>query len=103
LGGYNTSNGFHAGIISYQFGLRINFRGHGKMTPFAHVLFGGARSVDTSPQNAFAMTAGGGVYFNISEQFAICPIQAEYFLTKFMDGASNLRYSSGIVFPFGAQ
>jgi len=40
LGGYYTSNGFRAGILSYLFGPRINLRGHGKVTPFAQVLFG---------------------------------------------------------------
>lgn len=89
FGGYYTSNGFRSGIISYQFGPRINLRGHGRVTPFAQVLFGGARSIDISPENTFAMTAGGGVEFKISERFAIRPVQAEYFLTKFTDGASN--------------
>jgi len=103
LGGYYTSNGFRAGIISYLFGPGINLRGHGKVTPFAQVLFGGARSIDISPLNTFAMTAGGGVDFKISER----PVQAEYFLTKFTDGASNrqnnFRYSAGIVFRFGTR
>ena len=107
FGGYYTSNGFHAGIFSYLFGPRINLRGHGKVTPFAQVLFGGARSIDNSPLNAFAMTAGGGVDFKISEHFAIRPVQAEYLLTKFTDGASNqqnsFRYSAGIVFRFGTR
>ncbi len=107
LGGYYTSNGFRAGIISYLFGPRINLRGYRKVTPFAQVLFGGARSIDISPLNAFAMTAGGGVDFKISEHFAIRPVQAEYFLTKFTDGASNrqnnFRYSAGIVFRFGTR
>lgn len=98
FGGYYTSNGFHAGIISYQFGPRINLRGHGRVTPFAQVLFGGARSIDISPENTFALTAGGGVEFKISEHFAIRPVRAEYFLTKFTDGASNrqnnFRYSA---------
>ncbi len=89
LGGYYTSNGFHAGIISYQFGPRVNLRGHGRVTPFGQVLFGGARSIDISPQNAFAMTVGGGVDFKISEHFAIRPVQAEYFRTNFTDGANN--------------
>ena len=107
LGGYYTNNGFRAGVISYQFGPRINFCGHGKVTPFAQVLFGGARSIDISPENAFAMTVGGGVDFKISEHFAIRPVQAEYFLTKFTDGATNrqnnFRYSGGIVFRFGTH
>ena len=104
LGGYYTGNGLRAGLFSYVFGPRINFRGHG-VTPFAQVLFGGARSIDSSPLNAFAMTAGGGIDFKISERFAIRPIQAEYMLTNFTDGASNrqsnFRYSAGIVFRFG--
>ncbi len=112
LGGYYTSYGFHAGLFSYLFGPRINFRGHGlrghgKMTPFAQVLFGGARSIDNSPLNSFAVTAGGGVEYKISEHFAIRPVQAEYLLTKFMDGATNrqnsFRYSAGIVFRFGTR
>jgi hypothetical protein len=107
LGGYYTGNGFRAGIFSYLFGPRINLRGYGKLTPFAQVLFGGARSIDISPLNAFAMVAGGGVEYKVSEHFAIRPVQAEYFLTKFADGATNrqnnFRYSAGIVFRFGRR
>lgn len=107
LGGYYTSNGFRAGVFSYLFGPRINFRGHGQLTPFAQVVFGGARSIDNSPLNAFAMAAGGGLEYKISEHFAILPFQAEYVLTKFMDGVSsrqnNFRYSAGVVFRFGKR
>lgn len=107
LGGYYTSNGFTGGILSYLFGPRINLRGHGKVTPFAQVLFGGARSIDNSPLNAFAMAAGGGVDCKLSQHFAIRPVQAEYLLTKFTDGASNrqnnFRYSAGIVLRFGTR
>jgi hypothetical protein len=112
FGGYYTSDGFHAGVLSYLFGPRINFRGHGfrghgNVTPFAQVLFGGAHSIDTAPLTAFAMTVGGGVDFKISEHFAIRPVQAEYFLTKFTDGANNrqnnFRYGAGIVFRFGTR
>jgi len=112
LGGYYTSSGFRAGLFSYLFGPRINFRGrglrgHGKVTPFAQVLFGGAHSIDNSPLNAFAMTAGGGIEYKISEHFAIRPVQAEYLLTKFMNGVNNrqnsFRYSAGIVLRFGTR
>ena len=91
MGGYYTSNGFHAGIFSYLFGPRINLRGHGKVTPFAQVLLGGARSIDNSSLNASA----------------IRPVQAEYCLTKFTDGASNrqnnFRYGAGVVFRFATR
>jgi hypothetical protein len=43
----------------------------------------------------------------LSRNFAVRPVQAEYFLTKVRDGASNrqnnFRYSVGIVFRFGGQ
>jgi hypothetical protein len=107
LGGYYTGNGFHAGLFTYLFGPRINFRGHGKWTPFAQVLVGGGRSIDSAPLNALAMTAGGGVEVRISEHFSIRPVQAEYCLTKFADGVTNrqnnFRYSAGIVFRFGKR
>lgn len=107
LGGYYTGNGFTGGIISYLFGPRINLLGHGKVTPFAQALLGGAHSIDIAPQNAFAMAVGGGVDIKISEHFAIRPIQAEYFLTRFTDGPSNqqnnFRFSAGIVFRFGKR
>jgi opacity protein-like surface antigen len=107
FGGYYTSDGFHAGVLSYMAGPRVNFRGHGKMTPFAQILLGGARSIDNSPLNAFAMTVGGGLDYKISHHFAIRPVQAEYFLTKFSDGASdrqnNFRYGAGVVFQFGTR
>jgi hypothetical protein len=107
LGGYYTGDGFHAGIFSYLFGPRVSLRGHGKFTPFAQVLFGGARSIDNSPLNAFAMIASGGIDYKISEHFAIRPVQAEYFQTRFMDGATNrqnnFRYSAGVVFRLGAR
>jgi hypothetical protein len=104
FGGYYTGNGDTAGLISYLFGPRVSLRGHGKLTPFAQVLLGGARSIVNAPQNAFAMTAGGGVDYRISEHFAVRPVQAEYFLTRFTNGATNqqnnFRYSAGVVFRF---
>lgn len=107
LGGYYTNNGFGAGIFSYLFGPRVIIRARGRMMLFAQLLFGGARSIVASPQNAFAATAGGGIELRVSERFAIRPAQAEYFLTNFTDGASNrqnnFRYSGGIVFRFGTR
>jgi len=68
---------------------------------------GGRERGASTSLNAFALTAGGGVDFQISEHLAIRPVQAEYLLTKFMDGASNrqnnFRYSAGIIFRFGER
>lgn len=95
--------------ISYLFGPRINRR-RGKVTPFGQVLLGREWAKDGivfGPVTAFAMMAGGGVDYAVSRHFAVRPVEAEYFLTKFPDGnnerQNNFRYSAGIIFRFGGK
>jgi len=126
FGGYKFSTLNSAGgnlsvsgtAISYLFGPRVRF-GSGGVTPFAQVLFGGAHTGDitcsttnagcpasgkiANSQNAFALTAGGGVDIKIARHFAIRG-QAEYLMTRFNQGAggtagtqNNARISAGIV------
>jgi hypothetical protein len=111
LGGYAVArNGFATTHeISYLFGPRVSFR-HSRVTPFAQVLLGAIWASDAivlGSKTAFAMTAGGGIDVTLSRHFAVRPLQAEYFLTKFPDGANdrqnNFRYGAGIVFRFGHQ
>jgi hypothetical protein len=111
LGGYAVArNGFATTHqISYLAGPRVNFRG-GRVTPFAQVLLGAMWASDAivlGSKFAFATAAGGGIDVRVSRHFAVRPVQAEYFLTKFPDGdnnrQNNFRYSAGIVFRFGAQ
>ncbi|MES2390342.1 MAG: hypothetical protein V4555_01775 [Acidobacteriota bacterium] len=61
-------------------------------------------------QNAFAMTAGGGVDIRLSHLLSLRIVQAEYMLTTFAavpSGAStkqnDLRLSAGLVFHFGGK
>lgn len=109
LDGYLVTQGRPlAGVFSYMFGPRINFR-RGKITPFAQVLFGGVAATSGIGQpgivSAFATTVGGGFDFKVSRLISIRPLQAEYFLTKFSDGLNNrqnnFRFGAGIVFRFG--
>jgi hypothetical protein len=111
LGGYAVArNGFATTHqISYLFGPRVNFRG-GRVTPFAQVLLGAMWASDAivlGSKTAFGTTAGGGIDVTVSRHFAVRPVQAEYFLTKFPDGdnnrQNNFRYSAGIVFRFGGH
>jgi hypothetical protein len=111
LGGYAVARSGFATThqISYLFGPRVNFR-RGRVTPFAQVLLGAIWASDAivlGSKTAFGTTAGGGIDVTVSRHFAEGPIQAEYFLTKFPDGANdrqdNFRYSAGIVFRFGGQ
>lgn len=109
-GGPVTVNG---NVFSYLFGPRYTYRG-GRVEPFAQVLFGGARASAgalgvSGSDTGFALTAGGGVDIKVSDHFAIRPVQAEYFLTRFGSslGATqsqhNFRYSGGVVFRFGKR
>ncbi|MGA3080414.1 MAG: hypothetical protein ABSD44_03410 [Terracidiphilus sp.] len=112
----------NGGALSYLFGPRYSFRQHDRFTPFAQVLFGGvhAGAVVLSncnmnctllpDQNAFAMTAGGGLDIEVRRHLAIRVIQAEYMMTRFTDyntgeGATqnDMRLSAGIVFRFGGN
>jgi len=115
FGGYNVGNipvTHNSGTLSsYLFGPRYSFRHFRKVTPFGQVLFGvahgDAKSFNTTnSQNAFAMTAGGGVDYKLFDHFSIRPVQAEYFLTRFGVGTAgtqtqnNLRLSTGLVVRF---
>lgn len=107
-GYYVPNNGYGAGAFSYLFGPRVNLR-RGKLTPFAHVLLGGILTSsgigEPGPENHFAMTAGGGIDFTVSEHIAVRPVQAEYFMTKIPDGLNNqqnnFRFGAGIVLRLG--
>lgn len=122
-GGYTSTVGVNnpnIGALSYLFGPRLSFRNHERITPFAQILFGDVHanritladctfSCTLLPsQDAFAMTAGGGLDILVRRHFAIRAIQAEYLMTRFdsfTSGASgtqnDMRLSSGIVFRFG--
>jgi len=53
------------------------------------------------------MTAGGGIDLRVSRYFTVRPLQAEYFITKFPDGANNrqnnFRFGAGIVLRLGEE
>lgn len=96
--GFNTTH-----QISYLAGPRVSLRRH-VVTAFAQVLFGGVWAEDgvtLGPVSAFGMTAGGGIDLRVSGSIAVRPLQAEYFMTKFPDGANNrqnnFRFGAGII------
>jgi hypothetical protein len=94
--------------INYLFGPRVALHNYGKVTPYAQVLFGGARLSSTvtgfpsASVNSFAMTFGGGVDFQVTPHVAFRAIQMEYFYTHFSGAKqNNLRLQSGLVYRFG--
>jgi len=106
---------------TYLFGPRLSFRNHERFTPFAQALFGAvhAGAVTLSnctaapctplpSQNAFALTAGGGLDLNVYRHLALRLFQAEYLMTRFADPVSqvkstqnDIRLSTGLVLQMG--
>lgn len=115
FGAYHSGNILNSGadgtVSTFLFGPRVSVRHFGRVTPFAEVLFGVAHA-DASiaggsgSDNAFAMTAGGGLDYRLTDHLAIRPVKVDYLLTRFSESApsrqsqNNLRVSTGIVFRF---
>jgi hypothetical protein len=108
---------------TYLFGPRVSYRNHTRFTPFLQVLAGGVHAspvtvTDCSgsacaplpAQNAFSMTAGGGLDIGLTHLLSLRAFQAEYMMTRFPEvpsGASasqdDLRLSAGIVLRFAGK
>ena len=89
--------------FTYMAGPRVSYRR--RLTPYAHVLFGGAHanndnSFSVFKGNAFAMTIGAGVDLRVSGRVAIRLIQPEYLRSDFGSGLvrEDMRIQSGVVF-----
>jgi hypothetical protein len=61
-------------------------------------------------QTAFAMTAGGGLDIKINKNLSFRPIGLDYYMTRLQNlrsandnNQSNIRYTTGVNFTFGAQ
>jgi hypothetical protein len=102
-----------ANIYSFMFGPQLSDRA-GRITGFAHALFGGARvgqyfnlgkgGVATSGTN-FVMAFGGGVDANVNDMIAVRVFQADFEkiradnpITGNSEGRNNFRLSFGLVF-----
>jgi outer membrane protein OmpA-like peptidoglycan-associated protein len=107
-------------VFTFLAGPRFSFRSHERFTPFVQALFGDVRASQEllcpsctpslPTENAFALTAGGGLDIKASHHFAIRAIQAEYMMTRFENfaagktaGQNDMRLSSGLVFRFGGN
>jgi opacity protein-like surface antigen len=94
-------------------GPRFSYRGNERVTPFAHVLLGAARShvsyFDPTGKvklrdSAFAMAVGGGLDVKVHDRLAVRLFQADYVLTRFADdNQHNFRLSTGLVLRLGEQ
>jgi opacity protein-like surface antigen len=112
---HNNISGVSTTQFTYLFGPQFTYRGNEHVSPFFHVLLGGAHdsssfssgttSSSSSSGNAFAIAMGGGLDAKVSPHIAIRVAQVDYLLTKFQDDQdnrqNNVRISAGIVFRWG--
>ncbi len=102
-----------ASLTSFLFGPQLYDRA-GRITGFAHALFGGVRATQglqlgkgslTSTASNFGMSFGGGIDANVNDLIAVRIFQADYLmirvknpLTNQSEGRNNFRLSIGVVF-----
>jgi opacity protein-like surface antigen len=106
---------------TYMFGPRLSYRNNSRLTPFAQALFGevhasqvtlngcaGTGCIPLPSQNAFAMTAGGGLDLKLQRHLSLRLVQAEYLMTRFSDPTTDsksmqndIRLSSGLLLSMG--
>jgi opacity protein-like surface antigen len=109
-GSYGTPSVLGVGVktnfYTFLFGPTVRVPNSSRLTPFAHVLFGGGRlsgsafGVSASSTD-FTWAAGGGVDANLSRNFAIRLGQADFLQTRVAGSSqNNFRYSTGIVLKF---
>src|SRR5579864_5728055 len=109
-GSYGTPSVLGVGVktnfYTFLFGPTVRVPNSSRLTPFAHVLFGGGRisgsafGVSVSSTD-FTWAAGGGVDVNLSRNFAIRLGQADFLQTRVAGSSqNNFRYSTGIVLKF---
>ena len=100
--GYTLSRS--ANFFTYLFGPQLSYRHNPRVTPFAHLLFGGSHSnfygslqvpsvspgpavsASTGPtKQAFTMALGGGLDVKIAKSVALRLAQVDYFMTRYSE------------------
>ncbi len=103
-GHYGDVFGIGGHDYNFLFGPTLFYR-YEKVTPFAHVLFGGSHAGSNGfSDTAFAWAIGGGLDWNVKSSIAVRLGQFDYLATHFANNTqNNFRYSAGIVFRFGGR
>ena len=99
-GHYGSVDGFSTSLHTFLFGPQVSFPA--RVSPFAHVLFGGAHvSSGGFSDTSFAMAIGAGIDAKISGPFYWRIIEGDYLPTWFGGTREdNKRFSTGIVIRF---
>jgi Outer membrane protein beta-barrel domain len=95
-----SPSGVSTSIHTFLFGPQVSWPT--RVSPFAHVLVGGAH-VSTGPysDSSLSLAIGGGIDTKLVDHFYWRIIEGDYLLTHFFGNTqSNVRASTGIVFKF---
>jgi hypothetical protein len=106
-GVYKTILGVSLKEYTYTFGPVVTARQNGRITPFAHALFGGAHASGSAGGvsasiNGFAMFFGGGADAKLNGRWAYRLAQVDWQVVH-AEGSwskNNVRVSTGIVIQF---
>jgi hypothetical protein len=106
-----TPDNYKLTQLTYTVGGRYSPFSEKRWSPFGDALIGGAHALGTlSPgnngignsSNAIAFRAGGGLTLRLAPRLRLVPVQADYLLTNFSNGAANrqndLQLSAGLLF-----
>jgi len=99
-GHYGSVSGVGTSVYSYLFGPQVSWPA--RVSPFAHVLLGGAHfSAGGSGTSSFSLAIGGGIDTEVKHNIRWRIIQGDYFMTNFGSHTQNNgRLSTGIVLRF---
>lgn len=99
-GHYGSIRGISTSTYTYLFGPQVSWPA--RVSPFGHLLLGGAHNSTAGFGNSsFSMALGGGIDTGITDKFRWRIIQGDYLLTQFRGGSqNNFRLSTGIIIRF---
>lgn len=85
----------------FLFGPQFRVRS-GRVTKYAHALFGAYRAGGGVPGTHFAMGFGGGVDVRLNRRFSVRALQADFIpVNEGYRWKDHVRLETGIVFRFG--
>ncbi|HEX4076872.1 MAG TPA: hypothetical protein VHX49_15840 [Candidatus Acidoferrales bacterium] len=99
-GHYGSPDGVSTSVHNFLFGPQVSWPT--RVSPFAHILVGGAH-VSTGPyaDTSFAVAIGGGIDTRLVHGIYWRVIEGDYLPTRFFGNTqNNVRVSTGIVFKF---
>jgi hypothetical protein len=99
-GHYGSPGGIGSSVYTYLFGPQVSFPS--RVSPFAHLLLGGAHfSAAGFGNSSFSMAIGAGIDTELIRGIRWRIVQADYLLTDFGSRTqNNARISTGIVLRF---